>query len=352
MSKKKQAQLRVMLLILAGLAVLFAAGILLNRWAAQRKERQEEAAIPRIPTLDNVTGLTLTNGAESLSFTQKEDGTWYWTEDEDFPLDESYCTAITDLTDDFTAEQQFDIVDDLSAYGLEEPEQRLTLTNEDGESVTLLVGIQTGDLYYAMSEGGDQIYTIDSTLSKALSHSLYDMAQLADYPILSSDIMREVTIAGKNTETFTIKAVEVEVSDDEEGDSSESSSEPETETEYHWFLSNDTDVTDKSLVTSLRTELDQIALDSLAYYKPTEQVQKSCGLNDPTAVITVHYTEDEKEQTSVLTLGSYVDDSDSYYCTLDTNPDEIYLIKSDSVASSVEIAQQGFEQASEEADEK
>lgn len=352
MSKKKQRQLFIMLIVLAVLVVLLAGGILLNKWNTQRKEEAEDAATPRVVTMEDVTGLTLTNGGESLSFALDEDGSWYWTEDAEFPLDDSVCAALASLAEEFTADQQMDILDDLAAYGLEEPAQKLTLTDGSGESTTILVGIQTGDLYYAMVEGGDQIYTIDSTLPDNLSLGLYDMAQLADYPALSSDIMQSASIQGQNTEEFTIKEVEVEAeSDTEDGNSSASAGEPEVTTEYHWFRSDGSDVTEESLVTSLRTELDTIAVDSLAYFKPTGDERAACGLEAPTAVVTVRYTQDGEEKTSVLTIGGYEEASDSYYCTLDTNPDEIYLITADTVENSVEIAEKGFEAASAETQE-
>lgn len=348
MSKKKQKQLTIMLIIVAVLVILLAGGILLNQWNTSRQEKAADAATPRLVTMDEVEELTMTNNGTSLTFRKAEDGDWYWTEDEDYPLNSAVCNSLEALVADFTAEQEMDISDSLSAYGLEAPAQSLTVTSPEGETVTILVGSETTtSLYYAMLEGGDQLYTISSSLTTNLSNSLYDMAELAEYPKLSSDIILNVTVAGQNTETFTVSPVEIEEEANGESsapaEGSSSSDEPENTTEYHW-LRGAVDVTDEEFITSFRTELDTIAMSSLAAYKPTDEEREACGLAVPTAVVTVEYTSEEGTATSVLTIGGQTEDG-SYYCTLDTNPEEIYTIAADSLTNTLNLASNGFDGA-------
>lgn len=352
MSKKKQKQLFLMLGILAALVVLFVTGILLNRWNTRRQETAEDEATPRVVTMESVSAMTLKNGDTSLSFAKDDDGNWYWTEDADFPLDDSTLTSLESLAEDYKAEKQLEISDTLEAYGLEDSTQSLTLTDDDGSSTTILLGGATGENYYAMVEGGDSIYTVGTTLYDSLNTGLYDMAELADYPALSEDIIQSMQISGAKDETFTVQAVEVESEDT--GDSSaassaetdtadaSSSAEAEVTTEYHW-LRNGEDITDDSALTTFRTEVDSIAVDSLAYYKPDDAQRTACGLDDPAAVLTVVYTGDDGDVTSVLTIGGQDEESGSYYCTLDTNPNEIYLISSSTVENTLSIAAQGYD---------
>ncbi|MCD7838346.1 MAG: DUF4340 domain-containing protein, partial [Clostridiales bacterium] len=206
------------------------------------------------------------------------------------------------------------------------------------------------------------IYTIEDTLATNLGYDLYYMADLADYPTLSSDIIQDVTLTSGDSEiTFTVSEVEVEVSDDEdedssaESDASSSSSEPETEIEYHWFLDGE-DVTEQSQITSLNTEVDSISMYSLAAFKPTDEALEVYGLTEPTMTLTVRYTDedddgDEITVTSVLTVGSCNEDEDAYYCTLDTNPNEVYLISSSSIEASLELAANGLTYDSEDAED-
>jgi hypothetical protein len=341
MSKKKQKQLTMMLIVLAVVVVLLGAILLVNYFQSKKEEAEADAATPRLTTMEDTNELTFTNGDTVLTFT-KTDDQWQWAEDGDFPLDDSNCTTLEELAADFTADQQMDILDSLDAYGLENPTKSLTLSNGE-ETVTVLIGGETGDLYYAMLEGGDQIFTIDSTVPDILDDSLTDMATLADYPILSSDIIQSVSVEGKKNSSFTVKEVTVEVeSDDEDGESSASSSEPETTTEYHWFNSKDKDVTDDETLTGFRTELDTLSVSSLAYFKPSAEEKTQCGLDDPAAVVTVVYTDNDEEETSVLTIGGETEDGSYYYCTLDTNPNEIYLISASAVEDILTVAENGI----------
>ncbi len=363
MSKKKQKQLTIMVVIVAALAAILVVAIQLNSWNTTRQEAAEDAAIPRILTLDDVTGVTFVDGDSSLEFLLNDDGEWYWADDEDFLLDDTAVSTVAELAEDFQAGTSFEIADDLSAYGLEDSELQVIYTTEDGDTYTVLVGGTTGDYYYAMLEDGDTIYTIDETLSTYLVYTLYDMADLADYPSLSSDIIQDVTLTSGDSEiTFTIGEVEVEVSDDEdedadssaEADASASSSEPETEIEYHWFMDGE-DVTDQSQITSLNTEVDSIAVSSLAAFKPDDEALEVYGLNDPTLTVTVRYTDEDDDGsditvTSVLTVGGYYEDEDAYFCTLDTNPNEVYLISASSIETSLELAANGLTYDSEDAD--
>ncbi len=361
MSKKKQKQLTIMVVIVAALAAILVVAIQLNNWNTARQEAAEDAAIPRILTLDNVTGVTFIDEGTTLEFQLNDDGEWYWAGDEDFLLDDTAVSAVAELAEDFQAGTSFEIADDLAAYGLQDTGMQVVYTTEDGDTYTILVGGTTGDYYYAMLEDGDTIYTIDETLATYLDYTLYDMADLADYPALSSEIIQDVTLtSGTNELTLTVSEVEVEVSDDEDADSSAesdastSSSEPETEIEYHWFLDGE-DVTDESQITSLNTEVDSIAVSSLADFKPTDDELAEYGLDEPTLVITVRYTDEDDDGsditvTSVLTVGGYDEDNDAYYCTLDTNPNEVYLISSSTIETSLELATNGLTYDSEDED--
>lgn len=356
MSKKKQKQLFLMLGILAAMAILLTAGILLNRWNTKRQEKAEDEATPRVVTMESVSAMTLKNGDASLSFAKDDDGNWYWADDADFPLDTSTLTSLESLAEDYKAEKELEISDTLEAYGLADSTQSLTLTDDDGSSTTILLGGATGENYYAMVEGGDTIFTVGTTLADSLSKSLYDMAELASYPALSEDIIQSVQVSGAQDETFTVQAVEVESGDagdssaassassDTETDAADASSSAEAEvtTEYHW-LRNGTDITDDSALTTFRTEVDSIAVSGLAYYKPDDAQRAACGLSSPTAVLTVVYTGDDGDVTSTLTIGGQDEESGSYYCTLDTDPNEIWLISSDAVENTLSIAAQGYD---------
>ncbi len=330
MSKNNQKQLIIMLAVLVGLLILLGAGIGLNKWHEKRSAEAEEAALPRLVTMENVNGLTLT-GSDSRSFTLKDDR-WTWTGDDTLTLNGEDCEGLAELAKDFTAQRSIPVSDTLDAYGLEHPEQSITFSN-DTESVTVYVGAETSTgTWYARTEGTKELFLIDETLPNALEKTVYDMAKVAEYPPLTGDIIKEVTIHGSQNTEFMVQQVET-VS--EEGDSSEA----ESKTESHWFKDG-TDVTSDSLLTVLRTELDTIAFERMADWKPSEP--SAYGLDAPTAVVTVDYMDGDTDKSVTLTIGNAHPEG-SYFCTVDSDRDAVYLIAEDSVTNCVGIATHGYE---------
>ncbi len=339
MNAKKRKQLIILLVLLAGAVLILLAVLLGNRAAA----KQEENNVIHVTTVENPSTLTLTRGAESNTFLSGDDG-WSWQEDADFPVDSSQLDSITSLLSELTASREFEIEDSLADYGLETPENVIEVSNDAGESSALLLGSTSGDSYYCMLEGGEVIYLIDSSLNDLLPETLTDLATLAEYPKLTSEITKNVTISGAFDQSFTVKEVEV---DSEDGDSSDSSASEPT-TEYHWFLSGDVDVTENSLMTSLRTEINSLELSSLAAFKPSKKELTAYGISEPTAELTVAYEEDDETKTSVLTIGSYDENEDGYYCILDGDTTMLYLVDASALENTVNVAENGYAAAQAE----
>lgn len=79
--------------------------------------------------------------------------------------------------------------DQLSAYGLSDPQGRLTATYKDGSTETLLVGGLTlnGDAYYVKTEGADAVYTIYAAAGTALLTHERDMRMYLELLPTSDD---------------------------------------------------------------------------------------------------------------------------------------------------------------------
>lgn len=358
MAKKKKQLLT--LLIALGVAVLLLVGLLLWNWYSDKqKAAAEEAALIHVTTVEDPVKLTYCNGTDTLSFT-KEDDTWKSGDVPDFPLDSTYVENIATTLADLTADRELDVMDELSAYGLEDPEQWVTVTDEDGASATLYLGNTTGEskTYAMVGKDGETIYTISSDLVNNIGYDLYGMASLAEFPALSSSNTKKVTISGKMKSTLVVKEVESDKEDEdgeEETSSADSSAEGEETKEYNWYLSGDVDVTKEAYLTALRTEIDSIVFSSLHDFQPSEEELKGYGLTDPAATLTVQYLDDDDEQQTVtLHIGSEYTDADGtayYYTMLKGHDDEVYLIPQDSIQQTVAAAQSGYAQASADYEE-
>lgn len=87
-------------------------------------------------------------GSGLLSF-EKRDGQWYYTEDEDFPLDQSVPEQIAEEIGQITADRELRDGDDLADYGLDEA-SRITVEavyteDEEEKALTLYIGDEDED---------------------------------------------------------------------------------------------------------------------------------------------------------------------------------------------------------------
>ena len=180
------------------------------------------------------------------------------------------------------------MADTAEAYGLAEPSASVETVEADGTTARLLIGGSFTETdsdgssetyYYAQREGSDKVLQLDAALVSQLTDSIYDLAQTSQFETLSTDQVTSLTINGSVTTSFTVQAVDVETDDGE------------TETEYHWYC-GDTDVTDTSLLGSLRAEL---LKKSLHRHGRLEAGRRRTGTlwSDQPITVTVNYTDSD-----------------------------------------------------------
>ena len=129
-------QTKTLAALAAALVVCGGGYAALRAWNAQQAAADDTAYVTQ---MSDLTGLTLTNSAGTLSFT-KDGGTWQYDGDEAFPADQ---TAVEELAEQVGALAAIRVIDDpeaLSAYGLDEPALQASVTAADGQTATLLLG--------------------------------------------------------------------------------------------------------------------------------------------------------------------------------------------------------------------
>ena len=91
---------------------------------------------------------------------------------ESHPTIEVNPAGINALANNFSYVQMADTInekpDDLSVYGLTEPQGKYTLVNENGTTKTIIIGDAIGSMYYAMLEGDPKVYTIYGAYGNAV----------------------------------------------------------------------------------------------------------------------------------------------------------------------------------------
>ncbi len=289
------------LAVLLALALLYAALSLSGAGAAQ-----SEAANPTLYLTDSgpLSALSWEGAGDSLSFT-RQDGTWYYSGDPDFPVNQSVLDTLSGTLSHLPAIRILEQADAPASYGLETPALQFHFTAQDGSVQTLSIGASVpgqSDQLYACLEGSGAIGTISASLQDTASQTLYDFLQTEQLPFLSSSDLTSVS----RDMNGSIEHFYREASGDGQGSS--------------WYTGPDRGhaslMADSAQASDLAAAVSALSIQSCYRYKADEAELTSCGLKEPSIRLSWTYQEDGKEKTAQLLVGSKTDDGTAYYTKL------------------------------------
>jgi len=178
--------------VLAGLSVTC---ILLKK---HNEKAQEETAAENSAgeilsvDLSQLTAVSFDAGERQVRFKRTDDA-WKLDGDETFPVDVNALETTLASVSSVEAVRRLDHSEDLSEYGLDEPQNIITIKMEDGTEKTVTVGAtndSTGDDYVMLDGDDSEIYTVGSGLREAFSDDLYEYAVSEELPyLLAADIV-------------------------------------------------------------------------------------------------------------------------------------------------------------------
>lgn len=275
--KKKGKGLLFAVLILIVLLVLYFVIDLQQKKADQEAETEEteESSLPVSVTEDELSKVTVKNGDVTMTYV-KNDDTWTYEEDPDFPLDESAVNTKMNRLTTLTVDRVLESPEDLSEYGLDKPQQEVTVLKTDGTTFTLYIGNQNSsnnDFYVKVDDGAD-VYTMPSSSVNAFNMQPYDVAKADSFPTLESTNIRDIKVEKEDGT--------VEFSSDETGTS--------------WTV-KDQDGNEETAGATAASDLTS-AVSSLTYkkfidYKGDDLAQY--GLDKPTETVMIVTEETEAE---------------------------------------------------------
>lgn len=275
--KKKGKGLLFAVLILIVLLVLYFVIDLQQKKSDQEAETEEteESSLPVSVTEDEISKVTVKNGDVTMTYV-KNDDTWTYEEDPDFPLDESAVNTKMNCLTTLTVDRVLESLEDLSEYGLDKPQQEVTVLKTDGTTFTLYIGNQNSsnnDFYVKVDDGAD-VYTMPSSSVNAFNMQPYDVAKADSFPTLESTNIRDIKVEKEDGT--------VEFSSDESGTS--------------WTV-KDQDGNEETAGATAASDLTN-AVSSLTYkkfidYKGDDLAQY--GLDKPTETVTIVTEETEAE---------------------------------------------------------
>lgn len=291
---------KTLLILLGVLIVLLAAYFALKAWNRQQAEKDEESDAVVVTQIDpaEIKAISYDMGDGERAF-EKRDGTWIYTPDADFPLDQSVPETIAEDMGQLKADRELVDGDELADYGLEEPDYTVTLTEADGTVTEIKFGNTVDDYYYVSLDDSGTVYTVPSSAADNLSQSLNDMAQFDDYPSIGSGNLKKVVITSGETST---------VYDSENEEQSED-------------------------ISAIAGGLGTVALSEAADYSVADADRGNYGLDNASrTTVEVTYTEDNEDKTMTLYIGGEDGDGSRYVMIDDSRI--VYLI-SDEICGNI-----------------
>lgn len=309
--KKKTVKLVSAVVVLG---VLCAAYEGVNFYVTSQEEKETEENDTSVDLVsmeaDDITAVSFTADQNEVEFDKKDDS---WTEksDANFPVNQDTVDSAVKGVASLTADQEISDVEDMSQYDLDNPQNTITLTTADGDT-SLQIGMESSNnQYYVKKEDDDKnVYLVSSSSIEPFMGTLYDFAESGTFPSVTSATITDVKVDKENGYELTQDADNL-----------------------FWNVSDGktTEKADTTKAGTVTSAIGSLAYDKFVDYNCTDD--SKYGFDDPYAVITVKYTEDEQEtQTVEKTLTIYVGDEtgDDRYVKVDDSK-EVYTITKDSL---------------------
>lgn len=260
------------------LVVLCGAYAGVKSYVSSQEEKEAEEADQSVDVVDissdDISSVSFLSEDGEKVILEKEDDSWVKKDQTDFPLDQDTVNSAVNGIAALTADQKVEGSEDLSEYDLDKPENEITLAAEDGEETTIQVGMKndSASQYYIKKSGDDEdIYLVSSSSIDPFMGSVYSFAQAETFPAVTSSTITDVKVEKENG---------YELSRDSET--------------LGWDVSDgkETDKADTTKAGNITSAIGSLSYEDFVDYNCTDD--SKYGFDDPYAVITAKYTEEEE----------------------------------------------------------
>ena len=343
-----------MILAVAVLAVCCGAYAGVKTYVSHQEQKESEAESEENTSVftasaDDIKSLDFMVDDTETTF-EKKDDSWVKKDDTDFPVNQSTLDSAASSVTSVESDRVLEDVDDLAEYGLDSPANIIKIVtkseDEDGDdtTATLYVGDEnssTSQYYVRKDDDEKTVYLVDSSCVEPFTKTLYDYAQMEDFPAISS--------------TDTITKISVD------GDSSYELKKDADTSVWSVSANGEEDKADSATVSSLVSSFGSMAYNSMADYKCEDK--SKYGLDKPYSTITVDYqeeaeTSDDNAETSdsetpdsaettemvdkqlTILVGNEADDSNRYVMVNDSN--EVYTMSEETLSALTDKTEEDF----------
>lgn len=262
---------------IAALGVLSGAYVGVRSYVSSQEEKEAAEADESVQAVDinsdDVSAVAFLSDDGEEVILEKEDDSWTKKDEPDFPLDQDTVSGAVSGISDLTADQELSEAEDLSEYDLDEPDNEITLTTEEGEETVIQIGMKNDSTsqYYIRKSDDEKIYLVAASSIDPFMNSVYDFAEADTFPAVTSSTITEVKVEKENG---------YELSQDS--------------ATLGWNVSDgqETEKADTTKAGTVTSAIGALMYGDFVDYNCTDGAKY--GFDDPYAVITAKYTEEEE----------------------------------------------------------
>ena len=279
--KKKSVNLITavgVLVVLSGAYVGVKAYVAKQEAADTESAEEENPEIISIASAD-VKSIKFVIDKKEVTF-EKDGDSWVKSDETGFPVDQGKIDTLVSSLNSIKAERTLENVEDASEYELDQPDNTITVTTEDGETTVIQLGMEndsTSQEYIDLNKDSSTVYVVSNSTFSSFEGTLYDFAKSGVFPTVDSSTVSKISVDGKDS-SYVV----------------------EKDKNNFWNITGDgeTEKADSAKATSLASTLSSVAYASYVNYNCAEDELSQYGLDKPYAEITVDYQEEvEKEST-------------------------------------------------------
>ena len=279
--KKKSVNLITavgVLVVLSGAYVGVKAYVAKQEAADTESAEEENPEIISIASAD-VKSIKFVIDKKEVTF-EKDGDSWVKSDETGFPVDQDKIDTLVSSLNSIKAERTLENVEDASEYELDQPDNTITVTTEDGETTVIQLGMEndsTSQEYIDLNKDSSTVYVVSNSTFSSFEGTLYDFAKSGVFPTVDSSTVSKISVEGKDS-SYVV----------------------EKDENNFWNITGDgeTEKADSAKATSLASTLSSVAYASYVNYNCAEDELSQYGLDKPYAEITVDYQEEvEKECT-------------------------------------------------------
>ena len=279
--KKKSVNLITavgVLVVLSGAYVGVKAYVAKQEAADTESAEEENPEIISIASAD-VKSIKFVIDKKEVTF-EKDGDSWVKSDETGFPVDQDKIDTLVSSLNSIKAERTLENVEDASEYELDQPDNAITVTTEDGETTVIQLGMEndsTSQEYIDLNKDSSTVYVVSNSTFSSFEGTLYDFAKSGVFPTVDSSTVSKISVDGKDS-SYVV----------------------EKDENNFWNITGDgeTEKADSAKATSLASTLSSVAYASYVNYNCAEDELSQYGLDKPYAEITVDYQEEvEKEST-------------------------------------------------------